>query len=60
MNYMIIFQRFLILLFDCFFYQMRVFKSDFVKYNVFDDEEMDDIGEKYIFIIDIFVLILDF
>jgi len=26
------------------FLQMRVLKSDFAKYNVTDDEEMDDIG----------------
>jgi len=26
------------------FLQMRVLKSDFAKYNVSDDEEMDDIG----------------
>jgi len=27
------------------FPQMRVLKSDFAKYNVSDDEEMDDIGK---------------
>lgn len=26
------------------FLQMRVLKSDFAKYNISDDEEMDDIG----------------
>lgn len=38
---------------------MRVLKSDFAKYNVSDDEEMDDIGEKRILIIDTPALILD-
>lgn len=39
---------------------MRVLKSDFAKYNVSDDEEMDDIGEnKRILIIDTPALILN-
>ena len=38
---------------------MRVLKSDFAKYNVSDDEEMDDIGEEHIFIIDTPALILN-
>lgn len=39
---------------------MRVLKSDFAKYNVSDDEEMDDIGEnKQILITDTPALILN-